>query len=99
MGSLVGAAYVAGRLTERRSRAAYSTRRSAKSQAIADCEIGARSRCLHHSATAKQYSPIFIGRGAPFRNTLSTPKLAVLPMQAVALPSAGRVARNLNGSL
>jgi hypothetical protein len=29
--------------------------------------------------------PIFIGRGAPLRDTLLTPKLAVLPMQAVEL--------------
>jgi hypothetical protein len=29
--------------------------------------------------------PIFIGRGAPFHDTLLTPKLAILPMQAVEL--------------
>jgi hypothetical protein len=29
--------------------------------------------------------PIFIDRGAPLRDTLLTPKLAVLPMQAVEL--------------
>jgi len=29
--------------------------------------------------------PIFIGRGAPFRNTLSAPNAADYPMQAVKL--------------
>ena len=40
-------------------------------------------RAQDHGANGERVVPIFIGRGAPFRDTLLTPNLAVLPMRAV----------------
>lgn len=53
---------------------------------IVGSEIFAQPRAPRHSATAKEHSPFFIGRGAPFRyGPFRTPGLRFIPRTWVTL--------------